>query len=410
MISKLWKAGCLAAAATLSLQFDLSQPHPQVYTWGLNSSGQLGIGGENSQSKPNLVEEFSSLHVKSLSASGFSNSCAAVTADGKVYTWGNGLDGALGHPDTDDNFLIPTELLALRTHSITKVAVGGSHMAAITAEGKLLTWGLDDCGQCGHTQVPIEKNSKFYKPPIFKGGKAPSLVAGLDGLTIVDASCGRHFTACVTSDGEAFVWGSGADYVLANGNKSNAKFPVKVEALAGKRIVSVKCGRNFVVVLDEAGNLYSWGRNVNGQLGLSQQDSYKDQPQAIGSVRDVVQLAVGDFHVVALTAAGKVYTWGAGADGQLGHNNRSNQSSPKLLQDIPQIVRVSAGGNHTALLTSDLQLLIFGRGREGQLGRGLERESTASYRTTPQQVEFFSRGQVQEVSCGAEHTMVLAQF
>jgi alpha-tubulin suppressor-like RCC1 family protein len=303
--------------------------------------------------------------------------------------------------------LIPTELLALRSHNIAKVAVGGSHMAALTDDGRLLTWGLDDCGQCGHVQVEVPTDPKHYKPPIYRGGKAPSFVVGLEGQRVVDVSCGRHFTACVTAEGAVYVWGSGADYVLGNGSRANAKTPVKVAALEGKQLVAVKCGRNFVIALDASGVLYSWGRNGNGQLGQSQQDLYKAEPKAVSFVKDIVQISVGDFHVVALSSSGKVYTWGAGADGQLGHGNRSNQSSPKQIQDLPQIARVSAGGNHTALLTSDWKLLIFGRGREGQLGRGSERESAASYRTTPQDVDFFKK-EVLEVVCGAEHTMVLA--
>mmetsp|Transcript_21004 Transcript_21004/g.38905 ORF Transcript_21004/g.38905 Transcript_21004/m.38905 type:complete len:411 (-) Transcript_21004:1165-2397(-) len=410
MISKLWRAGCLTAVAGFSLQPDRMEQHPQVFAWGLNSYGQLGIGSELSQSKPYHVQEFTQIRIKSISSSGISNSCAAVSSEGRVFTWGNGLDGVLGHPDTDGNFLIPTELSSLRDYNIHKVAVGTSNMAAITDDGRVLTWGLDDCGQCGHKQIVVPMNSKHYQPPVFKGGSAPDIVSGLEGRVVVDVSCGRHFTACATSDGSVYVWGSGGDYVLANGTRANAKAPVKVVALEGKRITSVRCGRNFVLALDDTGILYSWGRNDNGQLGQSTQDFYMTAPKPVSVLQDVVQMAVGDFHVVALTSNGKVFTWGAGADGQLGHGNRSNQFSPKQITDLPAISKVAAGGNHTTLLTSDLKLLAFGRGREGQLGRGIERESAASNRLTPQHVDFFKPGQVQDVSCGAEHTMVLAQI
>ncbi|MEE4248152.1 MAG: hypothetical protein V2I33_22405 [Kangiellaceae bacterium] len=124
-------------------------------------------------------------------------------------------------------------------------------------------------------------------------------------------------------------------------------------------------------------------------------------------LRDIVAISAGDFHAAALTRDGKVFTWGYGEEGQLGHGNRSNLSTPRLLENVDTISSVSCGGGHTGVITSTGQVLMFGRGRDGQLGRAGQLESVASYRTSPLLVTKFGDMKITRLTLGSDHTIAM---
>ena len=386
----------------------ISEQSTQVYSWGLGSSGQLGLGSETSRGLPTHIKELETSHVMKVSSSGYCNSSTALTSQGRVFTWGSGIDGILGVNEDDANVLIPTLLQRLEGRHFSKVACGGGHMIAIDSDGHLHSWGLDNDGQLGHKREEQNKGSKFYKPTFFKGGKASEPVSGpLAEKRVVDVACGRYFSAAVTSEGEVYTWGAGRDFALGHGDRGNKNLPTKVEALAGERVVKITCGKNFTVALTVTGNVYAWGNNDLGQLGISKADRCTELPTRLSTVAEVVDIAAGDLHVLALTRSGQVYSWGNGADGQLGHSNTANQFAPKLIQSLPQIAKVACGGGHSAFITSEFSMLMCGRGRDGQLGRQARAENVAGPKTIPTVVEFFSASKVLDVACGADHTLAV---
>jgi alpha-tubulin suppressor-like RCC1 family protein len=121
-----------------------------------------------------LIEELTSYNIRQVSASGVARSSACIDSNGKVFTWGNGMDGVLGHESTDSNLLIPTLVDTLEEFKFASIKVGTGHMVGLTEDGKLISWGLNDNGQLGHTASGEEKTSKFYKPSRLKGGDAPA--------------------------------------------------------------------------------------------------------------------------------------------------------------------------------------------------------------------------------------------
>jgi alpha-tubulin suppressor-like RCC1 family protein len=382
-----------------------SEDNPYVYAWGNNISGQLGIGSDISKAYPNLIEDLRREKIQGIFSSGQSNSNAALTASGGILTWGNGLDGILAQNSGDSNKLVPTKVPL--DYKLTKVAIGGGHMAALTLDGQVVSWGLDDCGQCGHEIVSQVVDPRNFRPQVLRG-KSPNLVKNFpDSIKIVDISCGRFFTAAVTEDGNLFTWGSGRDYNLGHGDRNPQKLPKQVKGLEGIKIIKVACGRDFAVALDANGNLYSWGNNDYGQLGLGQTEKFKATPQVIREINNVVEVACGDFHVLALNKDGEVYSWGNGFDGQLCHGSTSNHSSPSLINNIPPIARISCGGGHSGFITQNFELLMAGRGTDGQLGRQGKIESLASNRTVAVPVDHFKGKKVLQIAAGAHHTLAL---
>ena len=77
-----------------------------------------------------------------------------------------------------------------------------------------------------------------------------------------------------------------------------------------------------------------------------------------------MDISCGDNFCAAVSKEGKLYTWGYGADGQLGHNNTLDVRTPKLVQINSKISSVSCGGGHTGIITNKQELFLFGRGKE----------------------------------------------
>ena len=115
-------------------------------------------------------------------------------------------------------------------------------------------------------------------------------------------------------------------------------YPLEIEHLRDKGIYQIAGGDGHTVAVDIKGNVYSWGASACGQLGLpSMKDlptdiegyPYQPTPRLVDLLQtiQVVQIACGDAHTVALTNEGRLYSWGGGGCGQLGHPDTS--SMPK---------------------------------------------------------------------------------
>lgn len=115
-------------------------------------------------------------------------------------------------------------------------------------------------------------------------------------------------------------------------------------------------------------------------LGPSVQDS--PYPQIISTLFNVIIVGItaGQYHSMALTASGSVYTWGWGIHGQLGHGSSDSEYTPRLLQFKQPVIQIAAGHAHSLILTTDGKLYGFGSNAFGQLeSNNLEGNKT----TTP---------------------------
>ena len=89
----------------------------------------------------------------------------------------------------------------------------------------------------------------------------------------------------------------------------------------------------------------------------------------------VVQVAAGDGHSIALTAAGELYTWGGGGCGRLGHGDVEDQSVPRAVNGTGALMGMAGGDKHSLVTTREGRVLGFGNNANGQLG--LEMQGTA---------------------------------
>eukprot|EP01121_Diplochlamys_sp_Union-15-3_P015981 TRINITY_DN5362_c0_g1_i1.p2 TRINITY_DN5362_c0_g1~~TRINITY_DN5362_c0_g1_i1.p2 ORF type:complete len:138 (-),score=25.64 TRINITY_DN5362_c0_g1_i1:846-1259(-) len=128
-------------------------------------------------------------------------------------------------------------------------------------------------------------------------------------------------------------------------------------------------------------------------------------PRKIPSLINVVAVACGNVHSMALTGDGDVYTWGASFHGQLGHGAHvtyRETSIPTKLASLSRVVLIAAGGSHSMAVTSPCELYAWGLGYYGALGNGSKKDQYA-----PVHVEDLSGYFITALSLGDNHSMVL---
>jgi RCC1 and BTB domain-containing protein len=161
----------------------------------------------------------------------------------------------------------------------------------------MYTWGDKENGVAGHGDV----DGHQYNPRLLErlAGKRVSQIS----------ACGFH-TAVVTDSAELWTWGEGKFGRLGHGSERNCHTPQVVEAMQGKKPRQVSCGGFHTAVVTEDGRLYTFGGGEHGQLGHNDRVN-KLKPTLVQALDGtfVSQITCGWSHSVALTAKGRVYTW-----------------------------------------------------------------------------------------------------
>eukprot|EP01124_Arcella_intermedia_P016334 TRINITY_DN22922_c0_g2_i1.p1 TRINITY_DN22922_c0_g2~~TRINITY_DN22922_c0_g2_i1.p1 ORF type:complete len:591 (-),score=110.94 TRINITY_DN22922_c0_g2_i1:547-2163(-) len=248
------------------------------------------------------------------------------------------------------NINYPVLLNHLKDTVIICVASGYAHSLALSSEGVLYSWGLNDSGQLG-----LGNRESSSTPLIVKGMKNVSSVA-----------CGRNHTLVVTKDGQLYAWGGNKFGQLGIGNNVNQLSPQKVNI---HDITSISCGENYSLALSSDGKVYAWGHNLFGQLGIGNKEN-QDLPTLLELSKRIVAISTGRSHSMALTANGILYSWGLNNCGQLGNGNNDNQSLPQIIK-IPNIFSICSSGFHSMAISTDHTLYTWGCNQFGQLGIGL---------------------------------------
>ncbi|XP_010460227.1 PREDICTED: ultraviolet-B receptor UVR8-like [Camelina sativa] len=156
---------------------------------------------------------------------------------------------------------------------------------------------------------------------------------------------------------------------------------------------------------DDEEQVWSWGAGTDGQLGTAKlQDELLPQLLSLTSLPSISMLACGGAHVIALTSGGKVFTWGRGSSGQLGHDDSLSTSLPKPVSffDDYVITQAAAGWSHSGFVSDSACLFTCGNGSFGQLGHGDNMSLS-----TPAKVSYFLDKNVKMVACGMRHSLVL---
>ena len=215
------------------------------------------------------------------------------------------------------------------------------------------------------------------------------------------------------------------------GGDSVLVVPRLVAGLADVRVRTVATGYAHTLAVSEAGAVYSFGLGQNGELGHGN-EADQHTPRVIESLRGVRAVAAsgGLNHSLVLSAAGEVYSFGAGDGGQIGHDPDSLfvpsrdwhqpqqevterlQLTPRVIDSLQgvRVVAVAAGAYHSLLLSEAQHVYSLGGG--GATRRSSSRGRTSRFtgpQWTPQINEALRRVNVVAVSGGLGHSLVLSE-
>ncbi|XP_042644612.1 X-linked retinitis pigmentosa GTPase regulator isoform X2 [Tyto alba] len=220
-------------------------------------------------------------------------------------------------------------------------------------------------------------------------------------------SCGDEHTAIVTGNGKLYMFGSNNWGQLGLGSKNTVSKPTCVKALKPEKTKLAVCGRNHTLVYTEKGNVYAAGGNSEGQLGLgdTEERTTFHLISFFTNQHKIKQLAAGSYTSAAVTEDGQLFVWGDNSEGQIGLADEACVSVPCQVDVGKPVSSVSCGYYHSALITGDGELYTFGEPDNGKLG--LLPEQLKNNRV-PQPVLGIME-KVNKVACGGEHTVVLTE-
>lgn len=174
---------------------------------------------------------------------------------------------------------------------------------------------------------------------------------------------------------KVFVWGLNDKDQLGGLRGSKVKIPVFSETISSLKPIHVAGGSKSLFTVSHDGKVFACGEGANGRLGLGHSNNVS-VPQQLTALSPYVvkKVAVhsGGKHAMALTVDGKVFSWGEGDDGKLGHGNRMSYDKPKLIEALKskRIRDIACGSSHSAAITSGGELYTWGLGEYGRLGHG----------------------------------------
>ncbi|KAJ4779504.1 Regulator of chromosome condensation (RCC1) family with FYVE zinc finger domain-containing protein [Rhynchospora pubera] len=370
---------------------------------------RMGIGNGNAMvSKmdallPKPLEFTSRLDVQTVACGG--RHAVLVTKQGEMYSWGEESGGRLGH-GVDADVAQPKLIDSLVGTNIELVACGEYHTCAVTLSGDLYTWGDGsfNYGLLGHGNKVSHWVPKRINGP-------------LEGIHVSYISCGPWHTAVVTSSGQLFTFGDGSFGALGHGDRESVSVPREVESLKGLRTVRAACGVWHTAAVVEvmvgsssssncsSGKIFTWGDGDKGRLGHGDKEP-RLVPTCVAALVEpnFCQVACGHSLTVALTTSGQVYTMGSTVYGQLG-NPHCDGSVPNRVEGKLQksfVEEISCGAYHVAVLTSRTEVYTWGKGANGRLGHG-----DTDDRSVPTLVEALKDKQVRSVVCGTNFTAAI---
>ncbi|MDE7315517.1 MAG: hypothetical protein K2N11_07415 [Mucispirillum sp.] len=339
-----------------------------LYAWGNNNHGQLGVGltdkdvlYQNDKKKVNipgkviqLIAENEPVLNSSTSMYDTTSSFYAITENGELYVWGYNGSGQLGVGDKIDRNT-PEKINLSGKIKTLKTSEGLVY--AILEDGSLYAWGNNYYGQLGVGDD--------------MGRDTPTKVTAITGMIKELITNNYYSTYAIMEDGSLYAWGKNGSGQLGVGDKVNKNTPTLISGISGK-IKTLKTNYQSIYAIAEDGLLYTWGRNLHGQLGIYSFGQYINAPKNVKLPNKVKELITSSSSAYTILEDGSLYAWGKNEDGKLGIglSDGTTIHAPKQVTGINGTIKKLITGSSVYALMEDGSLYVWGKNESSQLGVG----------------------------------------
>ena len=344
--------GSLVADVALGEAHGCAVTSTRLYCWGNNESGELGVGDAMSREEPTLVDG-SWLGV----TAGAHHTCALDDL-GRVACWGANERGQLGTNDRDARSVPALVSLPQRATFVTS---DFSHTCALLSDATLHCWGKNDEGELGQGDA-FPGNQSTDADAL-----SPVVVPG----TFRSVDAGQGHTCGIRLDGALFCWGRNSEHELGESDTIQVRSPLQVGT--DDDWLGVEAGQSHTCGWRQDLFGYCWGLNNSietgggAPLGIAGADLLS-APTRVETLSNLDQLRSDTFHSAAVDRDGRLYSWGRNIEGQLGLGDNALREIPALVGAGYRAVTVGRFG--TCAVTAGGGLVCTGKNDVGQLGTG----------------------------------------
>lgn len=389
----------------------------EVYCWGQNNFGKIGIGDDLSSSitVPSLIEDSETGTQYYTDISLGDNFACALTVRGQAVCWGDNSYKQMGGTIPSSYSTLPIDFNPIAEDRLISISAGATHACGVSSDdGSIICWGSNSSGECGlGAKSSSELPDYADRSAIYTSGYG----------MFVAVSAGENITCAVDSAGYSYCWGKGTSGTIGDSNNKDRLTPTFINTslsfnLDTHRTKQIAVGRDHVCNISWAGDSYCWGKNTYGQLGSTEYNQINyPYPVTMNDVGEATTLkfetlseGASNFHVCGLTSNGKMYCWGDNTTGQLGDGNSgTTENAPVAVSwefstelGTKRYKDILTGPNHTCAAASDGELLCWGTLEDGEFGNSNE---TGSYITSETNAYYLGESNVQKVTGGYYFTI-----
>lgn len=305
----------------------------QVWSFGPNGTdgGTLGLGFEE-RVTPWRTYPVPGLRDVVTIASG-SAAAFALLASGNIVSWGAGSRGSLGTTPLSElevtatsrtRAKAPTPVLGIV--DAVDISATSDHALALARNGTIYAWGFGAQGQLGIGPMPVI-NFKTHSPAPMDFVPFPVRIPGL--ADVIAIAAGHDHSLALVKDGTIRAWGGNRWGQIGDGTVIDRRSPVVVPGI--RKAKAIAAGGNLSAAVLDDGLVMTWGL---GNSGLGRKalkcDTPYPTPALVEGVTGIRTLAIGSIHMLGLTDAGTIISWGDSSAGEVGHNGTAPQQIPGL--------------------------------------------------------------------------------
>ncbi|XP_072763679.1 RCC1 and BTB domain-containing protein 1-like isoform X2 [Anoplolepis gracilipes] len=284
---------------------------------------------------PKKIEELCGKNIKTIAHSWYF--VLVLTEEGEVYSWEFKKRGS-DVPVTST----PIRVAGLSEKRIVDIACGSCHSLALTSDGKVYAWGENNYGQVGNESTTI-----------FDGSLPRLLKHALENKNVIRIACGSTFNIVLTDEYKLYGWGNNeSGQILID----NTIFPVTTSSNPfGSSVNNATISINVVDSKKAKSDSQTLSTNIQSQKHFA-------YPREIATfiLEKIVKVTCGDDHTLALTDKGKVYAWGRNICGQVGVSNELKFSGSIMVNVPEMVVDIAAYGDSSVAVGISKIIYIWG--------------------------------------------------